>query len=1210
MIFLTCFFCCNSGIGEVTVVPIGFTAGVEDEPVEVELTLTNDAEEEVAFCIEYEWIQDEEERGLNPRRDDPGDVIRQYRIPYIRTIGLAYDPDNEWMWGLDWTDRRLYSIDIENGEIQVNIVMDQGCVGLFYWEGVLYAGGYNANRLIYRFDQEGRLINTIQLPITLADSHIGGDGQYIFTVAYQRGGGRSDVHVFDMENLEQVAVIDCREGIGVDVWGLEWISDHPRGQLWLCNPSRMFQYHIDEDWNAELVQEFNTVQAQPGHCGLSHDGENMWRGVYGVNDQNWYVIDDGVREFDMLTVEPEEGTVPGNESETVNVIVSPEGYENGVYNVLIAIELSEPEEERDQMEQTLIEITALVSVGDPTYSLSGTVTDAADDEVVANASISLDNYYLTRFTDEEGAYSIDNLPAGEYALTFTAPDYLPAHGEISIEDAEVELDAALLHAECTPSRDEIFMELELDMEHEIEFEVTNGGNGPLTYLVERRLADEEANIDPWELRSHYNIQDIVQDDQLNGAVFTRDNYVISGGNNGEGVNKIYVLNRDGELVEEFDQFNESRYGMRDLAYDGDLIWGADNETLYGFTVEGELESELEIPVDIEGRSIAWDPDQELLWASDISTNIYGINRQGELVETFERPNELRIYGLAYWRDDPDGYNLYVSCRGDTTDIQIIKVNLENGEMMVAAEINMDGSRPGGIQITNRFDVYSWALVGVVQNTDRLAVWQLSTNLSWFRIEPEEGVIEAEESEQFVLTLNSSDLIPDNRFEGELVFKHDGIGGETIIPVILEVFEGGFTSRELDLHIGWNLVSVNLQPDNGENIQEIMAPLVEEGLLVIVKDDEGHFYLPDWDFDEIMWFVSEGYQILVRGDCELTLEGEAVPRDQGIELEQGWQIVSYYPRFPIEATVALSGIEERLVIAKDGYGNFYLPNWEFSNIGEMREGQGYWLKVDADCELVYQIEEDEAAGLLMDNRQLSISNSNCSLPQHPVTCENMSLLVINRAPPFNSPPAERGGSNIAKLPPLLLQERTYIPPLLLQGGSKGGSEIGIYANGQLVGSGVLQDGMCGIAVWGDDPLTDEIDGALEGQQLELKLFKEGELLVTSFEVLQGEAVYSKDGVTVLQLTGSVEVPLEFGIISTYPNPFNSTTRITYSIPEAARIELKLFDLAGREVTTLVNEMKQPGVHTTNLTATDLPSGLYFVRLEVSGKMLSRKVILIR
>ncbi|MDP8241136.1 MAG: T9SS type A sorting domain-containing protein [Candidatus Hatepunaea meridiana] len=78
---------------------------------------------------------------------------------------------------------------------------------------------------------------------------------------------------------------------------------------------------------------------------------------------------------------------------------------------------------------------------------------------------------------------------------------------------------------------------------------------------------------------------------------------------------------------------------------------------------------------------------------------------------------------------------------------------------------------------------------------------------------------------------------------------------------------------------------------------------------------------------------------------------------------------------------------------------------------------------------------------------------------------------------------------------------------------------------------------------------------------------------------------------------------------YPNPFNSTTTITYTLPTTSLITLNLFNLYGQRVRTLFEGFQQSGIHTTILSANSLSSGLYFVKLEVSGKILTRKVMLI-
>ncbi|MGH2569266.1 MAG: T9SS type A sorting domain-containing protein, partial [Bacteroidota bacterium] len=82
------------------------------------------------------------------------------------------------------------------------------------------------------------------------------------------------------------------------------------------------------------------------------------------------------------------------------------------------------------------------------------------------------------------------------------------------------------------------------------------------------------------------------------------------------------------------------------------------------------------------------------------------------------------------------------------------------------------------------------------------------------------------------------------------------------------------------------------------------------------------------------------------------------------------------------------------------------------------------------------------------------------------------------------------------------------------------------------------------------------------------------------------------------------------LSTYPNPFNPSTRFEYRVAQAGFVSLKIYDLLGREVAVLVNEEKQPGAYSVVWNAGAMPSGVYFSRLESNGKSLIRKLLLVR
>ncbi len=88
----------------------------------------------------------------------------------------------------------------------------------------------------------------------------------------------------------------------------------------------------------------------------------------------------------------------------------------------------------------------------------------------------------------------------------------------------------------------------------------------------------------------------------------------------------------------------------------------------------------------------------------------------------------------------------------------------------------------------------------------------------------------------------------------------------------------------------------------------------------------------------------------------------------------------------------------------------------------------------------------------------------------------------------------------------------------------------------------------------------------------------------------------------------EVPYEFRLDHNYPNPFNPTTHIRYSVAKTSKVTLRVFDILGREVQTLVNEVKSPGQYTVTFNGQDLSSGIYLYRLKASDFLETKKLIL--
>ena len=89
-----------------------------------------------------------------------------------------------------------------------------------------------------------------------------------------------------------------------------------------------------------------------------------------------------------------------------------------------------------------------------------------------------------------------------------------------------------------------------------------------------------------------------------------------------------------------------------------------------------------------------------------------------------------------------------------------------------------------------------------------------------------------------------------------------------------------------------------------------------------------------------------------------------------------------------------------------------------------------------------------------------------------------------------------------------------------------------------------------------------------------------------------------------------LPAAYGLRQNYPNPFNPATKIEFRIANFGLVTLKIFDALGREVATLVNEPKAPGVYRLTWDAGTLPSGVYFYRLTAGSFTDTKKLVLLR
>jgi len=124
------------------------------------------------------------------------------------------------------------------------------------------------------------------------------------------------------------------------------------------------------------------------------------------------------------------------------------------------------------------------------------------------------------------------------------------------------------------------------------------------------------------------------------------------------------------------------------------------------------------------------------------------------------------------------------------------------------------------------------------------------------------------------------------------------------------------------------------------------------------------------------------------------------------------------------------------------------------------------------------------------------------------------------------------------------------------------------------------------------LSEELQEGMEGDNSSLA----GQEAGGSSEKLLNNATSSKPMVTTLK--------------ANYPNPFNPTTTISYQLAKNSLVRLKIYDVLGREVATLVDSNQQKGSHQITFNASQLASGIYFYRLRAGDKVIVKKMLLMK
>jgi len=302
------------------------------------VTVGNEGESPLRWEVEIVPIEEEEEEERDrsvrsarnifdnegPRRDDPGDILLQIDFEGMRGNwyqGCAFNPADGMLYVFNYSDYNWHVLDPGDDYARVDNFFGAQNVGRIMsatWgeDGVLYANSYAMVGgwawKCHMYDAEGEILGRLDGGFNTAGVTISRDDELVFIASDQ---GQRDIHVYEMgdgELGEEVGVIAGLQNMIANEdpnnrysRAILWVDGHPDGNLWL-NTRRngqgntLWNFAIDGDWNAELVQSFASHEQGNGqeYDGMTHDGENLIAGSYGNAFLN--MIDDGYEEMALV----------------------------------------------------------------------------------------------------------------------------------------------------------------------------------------------------------------------------------------------------------------------------------------------------------------------------------------------------------------------------------------------------------------------------------------------------------------------------------------------------------------------------------------------------------------------------------------------------------------------------------------------------------------------------------------------------------------------------------------------------------------------------------------------------------------------------------------------------------------------------------------------------------------------------------------------
>ncbi|MEA3476311.1 MAG: T9SS type A sorting domain-containing protein [Candidatus Cloacimonadota bacterium] len=369
-------------------------------------------------------------------------------------------------------------------------------------------------------------------------------------------------------------------------------------------------------------------------------------------------------------------------------------------------------------------------------------------------------------------------------------------------------------------------------------------------------------------------------------------------------------------------------------------------------------------------------------------------------------------------------------------------------------------------------------------------------------------------------------------------------------------------QQFNLIEEWNWISFNLHPEN-PSIDSVFASLTPNDIYQVKNQTQASTYFPGGWVGDLNYITDgEGYLVnMINSYDGFTLSGEAInPIIHPIDLVPNWNWVGYYPYVSLTLPEALASISATVVKTQDKSA-VYDGGW-LGDLTQMEPGVGYKICMTAEGVLTY-----------------------------PGTSCYRTLPLNGQDKEYNAAGWEVVSgtqANMIAMVKIILNEEVI--------NNSEDYVIGVFDN---------EDNCRSIGKKVYDFWYFTIVGNVDGAELHFKVYNlQTEKIFESNEkiIFQNDAIIgSPEKAIIVTCNGSnSDIPEEYNLYNSHPNPFYNSTSIKYQIPKRTKVNISIYNILGQKVKTLVNLTKDPDTYLVKWNGKDaknnsLPSGIYFYKL---------------